>query len=161
MLQRQGRAKVKRFRPGRPRAADQIAASAGARQIPTGGATGRPGPRRLPRLQADPQRLRAYGITLGRPSALAPGIEPLAQAALFTRFYQESPERPRSKSGLGLGLYIARSIIEQHGGTIEVCSAVGEGSTFTIRLPLAELVAGTRCHGEGPVGREDGGGYDG
>jgi len=37
--------------------------------------------------------------------------------------------------GLGLGLYLARSIVESHGGTITADSRVDEGSTFTVRLP--------------------------
>ena len=40
--------------------------------------------------------------------------------------------------GLGLGLWISHSIIEGHGGSIEVESKVGEGTTFIVRLPLAE-----------------------
>ena len=65
-----------------------------------------------------------------------PGIAADAQSQLFTRFYQARfPERSRS-GGLGLGLFIARQIVEQHGGTIRVQSVVGEGATFTVQLPL-------------------------
>jgi two-component system CheB/CheR fusion protein len=65
-----------------------------------------------------------------------PGIAPDAQQQLFTRFYQaHSPDQSRS-GGLGLGLYIARQIVEQHGGTIGVQSVVGEGATFIVQLPL-------------------------
>ena len=39
-------------------------------------------------------------------------------------------------SGLGLGLYISRDIVQAHGGTIRVESALGKGSTFTVELPL-------------------------
>jgi two-component system CheB/CheR fusion protein len=66
-----------------------------------------------------------------------PGITPEAQSQLFTRFYQTLfPDRSRS-GGLGLGLFIAKQIVEQHGGTIGVRSALGEGATFIVELPLA------------------------
>jgi two-component system CheB/CheR fusion protein len=67
-----------------------------------------------------------------------PGIAPDTQSQLFTRFYQARfPQQSRS-GGLGLGLFIARQIVEQHGGTIGVQSVVGEGAVFTIELPLAK-----------------------
>jgi signal transduction histidine kinase len=64
------------------------------------------------------------------------GLPPEEIDSLFTRFYQATYGRPRG-NGLGLGLFICKQLVEQHGGTIGVESAVGEGSTFTIRLPLA------------------------
>ena len=56
---------------------------------------------------------------------------------VFTRFYQMEHGNTGGQQGLGLGLYIAREIIEAHGGTIGVTSTPGHGATFTIRLPLA------------------------
>ena len=53
---------------------------------------------------------------------------------VFTRFYQ-SGSSPTACSGLGLGLYITQEIVTAHGGTITARSTVGEGSTFTVRLP--------------------------
>ena len=54
---------------------------------------------------------------------------------LFDRFYRTDPSRDRSTGGAGLGLTIARRLVEAHGGTIEAESVLGEGSSFTIRLP--------------------------
>ena len=58
---------------------------------------------------------------------------------IFKRFYRvPGIERQTGSSvGLGLGLYIARKIVERHGGHIEVQSCPGSGSTFSVILPLA------------------------
>jgi PAS domain S-box-containing protein len=61
------------------------------------------------------------------------GIAPEHQARVFERFQRAVPAQ--NFGGLGLGLYVARQIVEAHGGTIEVVSAAGAGSTFTVRLP--------------------------
>jgi signal transduction histidine kinase len=55
---------------------------------------------------------------------------------LFNRFYQASRARAK-KSGLGLGLYVVKGLVEAHGGRISVASAVGRGSTFTVWFPPA------------------------
>jgi two-component system sensor histidine kinase BaeS len=56
---------------------------------------------------------------------------------IFDRFVRlEQGASPRE--GLGLGLFIAREIIGEHGGTIEARSTVGEGTTMVIRLPLLD-----------------------
>jgi signal transduction histidine kinase len=52
---------------------------------------------------------------------------------IFHRYEQASSKRPHQ--GLGLGLYIARQIVEAHGGTIQVESVVGAGARFTVELP--------------------------
>jgi signal transduction histidine kinase len=69
-----------------------------------------------------------------------PGIGASDLAQLFTRFYQGA----QSGQGLGLGLYITRELVTAHGGRITVESVEGQGTTFTIALPLlddeAELV---------------------
>ena len=65
------------------------------------------------------------------------GIEPEKVSRIFERF--ERAVSSRSYGGLGLGLYIARQIVEAHGGHISVASRPGEGSTFTIDLPLEHL----------------------
>jgi signal transduction histidine kinase len=55
---------------------------------------------------------------------------------IFERFHQAGEVLTREAEGAGLGLYISRRLIETMGGTIEVRSAPGEGSTFTVTLPL-------------------------
>ena len=66
------------------------------------------------------------------------GVESEALPRLFDRFYQVDPSRARNEShGAGLGLAIAREIVQAHGGKIGVRSSAGHGTTFTIRLPLA------------------------
>ena len=61
------------------------------------------------------------------------GIAPQDQRLIFEKFGRVAGGP--SKPGTGLGLYIARSIAEAHGGTLEVSSAPGRGSTFTLTLP--------------------------
>ena len=56
-------------------------------------------------------------------------------ARLFDRYYRAPAGRAHA-SGLGLGLYIARTIVERHGGHIAVTSEVGRGSTFSVALPI-------------------------
>jgi signal transduction histidine kinase len=56
---------------------------------------------------------------------------------VFERFYRSDSSRNRKSGGAGLGLAIAKELIEQMGGTIEVDSELEEGSVFTIRLPRA------------------------
>jgi signal transduction histidine kinase len=58
---------------------------------------------------------------------------------LFERFYRVDKDRSRATGGSGLGLAISRQIVEMHGGDLSVESAVGEGSTFRVRLPKAPL----------------------
>lgn len=62
------------------------------------------------------------------------GIARERQGTIFTRFYRE-PE-VHDTEGAGLGLYLARMIVERQGGFIDVVSAPGAGSTFTINLPV-------------------------
>ena len=64
-----------------------------------------------------------------------PGIPPDHQARIFEKFGRV--DIPGSKPGTGLGLFIARSIAEAHGGTLEVSSLPPEGATFVLTLPAA------------------------
>jgi two-component system CheB/CheR fusion protein len=65
-----------------------------------------------------------------------PGIPAEALPHIFTRFFQLEHQDRTVRSGLGLGLFIAREIVTAHGGTLEAASTVGQGTTMTIRLPL-------------------------
>ncbi|MGF1568379.1 MAG: two-component system sensor histidine kinase RppB [Nodosilinea sp.] len=65
------------------------------------------------------------------------GIAPPDQTKIFDRFYRVNPDRSRHTGGSGLGLAIARAIAQAHGGDIQLKSAVGQGSCFTIQLPRA------------------------
>src|SRR5262249_40711794 len=63
---------------------------------------------------------------------------PAAQVPnLFTRFFQVVGSGTHQHKGLGLGLYIAAGIMKAHGGSINVSSREGKGTTFILRLPLA------------------------
>jgi signal transduction histidine kinase len=79
------------------------------------------------RAESDPASIRLAVRDRGQ------GIEPREAAYVFERFFQARG----SARGLGLGLYISREIVRQHGGTISVESEPGKGSTFTIELPAA------------------------
>ncbi len=64
------------------------------------------------------------------------GIAPEDLPHIFERFYRADPSR-RQDGSSGLGLAIAKSIIEAHGGRLSVTSVLGQGTTFTIDLPVA------------------------
>lgn len=63
------------------------------------------------------------------------GISDADQARIFERFYKADPSRTQSNGGSGLGLSIAKRIVDLHGGAIRVESAVGTGSRFIVTLP--------------------------
>ena len=64
---------------------------------------------------------------------------------IFERFYRVDRARSRSTGGTGLGLAIVRHVAVNHGGSVSVRSVEGEGSTFTLRLPVAPPGGGRPC----------------
>lgn len=73
-----------------------------------------------------------WGVVRVRDSGM--GISEDQQAKIFDRF--DRGMAPKGTSGLGLGLYIAKKIVDLHAGTLTVTSELGEGATFTVRVPL-------------------------
>jgi signal transduction histidine kinase len=72
------------------------------------------------------------------------GIDPVELPHIFERFYRGSRANEARSSGSGLGLAIVHSIVDMHGGTVEVESRVGAGSRFVVTLPRdPRLVEGT------------------
>jgi len=65
------------------------------------------------------------------------GIAPHEVDRIFERFYRADRARSRATGGTGLGLAIVKHIATNHGGRIDVVSTLGEGSTFTLRLPAS------------------------
>jgi signal transduction histidine kinase/CheY-like chemotaxis protein len=65
------------------------------------------------------------------------GIPAESVPRLFTRFYRADNVDPESISGMGIGLFVVKEIVSLHGGTVEVASQEGQGSTFSFTLPLA------------------------
>lgn len=65
-----------------------------------------------------------------------PGIAPELQERIFERFFRADTARTRSTGGTGLGLAIVRHTMRSHGGKVTLWSQPGQGSTFTLQLPL-------------------------
>jgi signal transduction histidine kinase len=68
-------------------------------------------------------------------SDTGPGIEPVDLPFVFDRFYRS--QTVRGTQGVGLGLAIARGLVESHGGVIEAANGSSGGAVFSVRLPLA------------------------
>ena len=65
------------------------------------------------------------------------GIPKDALPQIFDRFFRASNAGQQNISGVGIGLFVVREIVTLHGGTVQAESTTGQGSTFTVRLPLA------------------------
>ncbi|MFN0058282.1 MAG: ATP-binding protein [Planctomycetota bacterium] len=68
------------------------------------------------------------------------GIPLAEQTRVFDRFFRGQSPRAHSPTGFGLGLSIAKQIVEDHGGSISLASAPGQGTSFTVKLPRIDLV---------------------
>ena len=69
------------------------------------------------------------------------GIPPEDQPYIFERFYKSDKSRSLDKTGVGLGMYIAKTIIEAHGESISVHSEYGKDCEFTFTMPPSEQAA--------------------
>ena len=67
------------------------------------------------------------------------GIARTDQERVFERFYRVDPARSRDTGGTGLGLSIVKHVVADHGGDVAIWSQPGRGSTFTLRIPAAQL----------------------
>jgi signal transduction histidine kinase len=75
-----------------------------------------------------------------------PGIPLAERARIFERFHQADAASTRRSEGAGLGLYIAKQIVDAMGGRIDLVSEEGRGSTFTVRIPVRPRL---RAHARG------------
>jgi signal transduction histidine kinase len=80
------------------------------------------------------------------------GIVPEERARIFERFHQADSVNTRNAEGAGLGLYITRQLVEAMDGEIDVTSTLGEGSTFTVRLPAQPRTTRAQRSGAARVG---------
>ncbi|MBV9830282.1 MAG: HAMP domain-containing histidine kinase, partial [Marmoricola sp.] len=65
------------------------------------------------------------------------GVDGADLEEIFTKFFRSASVQGDAIPGVGLGLAITKTIVDAHGGTIDVESEPGRGSTFTVRLPLS------------------------
>jgi len=100
-----------------------------------------------PRRDGGTPAVAAIGAPVTGPAAVVevadtgPGVPAEHAPRVFERLYRAEPHRARSHGGAGLGLSIAASIVEAHGGRVELVTAPGAGSTFRVILPLTRTPA--------------------
>lgn len=75
------------------------------------------------------------GTAVVRVTDAGPGIPAADRGRIFDRFYRVDKARSRDRGGSGLGLAVVRSLVEAHGGTVDVTGGPG-ATTFTLRIPL-------------------------
>lgn len=89
------------------------------------------------------------GMALIAVTDQGPGIQQSEQDRIFERFYRVDSARSRQTGGTGLGLSIVKHVMQQHGGRVDIWSEEGQGSTFTLCIPLMSEQGG------GKQGQED------
>jgi two-component system sensor histidine kinase KdpD len=72
-----------------------------------------------------------------------PGIDPFEQGLIFDKFYRGRDQRYQVR-GTGMGLAIAKAIVNAHGGSLSVTSQLGHGSVFSFTLPVAGVTGASR-----------------
>ena len=97
----------------------------------------------------------ASGVLVLRVADDGPGMDAADAARAFERFYRADASRTRAAGGTGLGLSIVHSLVTAHGGTTQLDTAPGRGTTVTVRLPRSGPPAGGASGGDEDRGDED------
>lgn len=79
----------------------------------------------------------AHDVVTVQVADTGPGIPPDALPHIFERFYRGNGKAARRSEGTGLGLALVETVVASHGGRVSVASEVGQGTTFTVMLPVA------------------------
>ncbi|CAG7657537.1 sensor histidine kinase [Paenibacillus allorhizosphaerae] len=87
-------------------------------------------------IRAEPPNKGEAGYIRVAVADTGPGIDPQHLPYLFDRFYRANETMAQNRGGMGLGLAIAKGFVTAHHGTIDVESVLGQGTVFTIRLPV-------------------------
>jgi len=92
------------------------------------------------------------GLVIGEVSDTGIGVAADDIPRIFEEFFRTEEAKAMQETGTGLGLPIVQQVVEKYGGTIEVESVVGQGSTFRFTLPLATSESANQRISEGPKG---------